>query len=167
MRTLAFTCSERVPLSRREICRRIADVGRWAEFEGYGPIPGIERAAYERRTDGMVGSRIRVENEDGSTHVEEIVEWVLDERVLIQMTDFSAPLNRFAEFFVEEWRFSSDGGTTLVSRTFRLHPRGRIGRLVLWLVAVFLRRAVCRHLERMRADTDRDAAARRSSPRPR
>lgn len=41
----------------------------------YGPLPGIREAEFEAKTAEIVGTRIRVTNRDGSTHVEEIVEW--------------------------------------------------------------------------------------------
>ena len=91
-----------------EIAQQILDVTKWPDFQGYGPIPGIKTAEFEVRTANAVGSRLRVTNLDGSTHVEEIVVWRPDERLQLHMQNFSPPLSRLATGFVETW--SNDRG---------------------------------------------------------
>jgi hypothetical protein len=59
-------------MSSQEICAEFLDTDRWSEFEGYFILPGIENAHFEMKTPAMVGSRIKVQNKDGSAHVEEI-----------------------------------------------------------------------------------------------
>ena len=51
------------------------DLSQWPGFTGWGPLPGIRQANFLRRTDAVRGSRIAVINTDGSSHVEEILEW--------------------------------------------------------------------------------------------
>lgn len=92
MKSITFACKKTLPLAPEEIANQILDVEKWPEFQGYGPIPGIKTAEFEIRTANIVGSRIRVTNLDGSTHVEEIVEWQPDQRLQHQMQDFSPPL---------------------------------------------------------------------------
>ena len=92
MKSITFACKKTLPLAPEEIANQILDVEKWPEFQGYGPIPGIKTAEFEIRTANIVGSRIRVTNLDGSTHVEEIVEWQPDQRLQHQMHDFSPPL---------------------------------------------------------------------------
>ena len=75
MKPIAFNCTETIPLPPEDIAAQILDVAKWPDFRGYGPIPGIKSAEFETRTPNVVGSRIRVLNLYGSTHVEEIVEW--------------------------------------------------------------------------------------------
>jgi hypothetical protein len=152
MRPIAFTCGETVPLAASEVCMAIVQVERWPEFEGYGLVPGIAQAHYELRTESMVGSRVRVRNTDGSTHTEEIIVWHPDDRVTIRMSDFSRPLTWFADHFIEDWRLSPQDRSTLVARTFHLHPKNAIGRGVLWFASLFLRKAVARHLRRLRSE---------------
>jgi hypothetical protein len=94
MKPITFTCHETLPLAPEEIAEQILDVAKWRDFRGYGPIPGIKSAEFETRTPNVVGSRIRVTNLDGSTHVEEIVEWQSDRRLQLQMGNFSKPLSR-------------------------------------------------------------------------
>ena len=60
------------PESRRDR-QQILDLSKWPEFNGYGPLPGIREADFETKTDEIVGTKIRVTNRDGSTHVEEIL----------------------------------------------------------------------------------------------
>jgi hypothetical protein len=55
MYPITFMCQEVIPRSAVAICAEIADLARWSEFTGYAFLPGIASAAYERRTDDMVG----------------------------------------------------------------------------------------------------------------
>ena len=151
VRPLRFTCETRIAMSATEICERIARVESWPEFGGYGVIPGIASAHYEHRAEGMVGSRIRVRNRDGSTHREEIHEWSPRTRVEMQMREFSQPLQSLATHFVEEWIFSERSPGTLVQRTFTLHPRSHLTWPPLLVVSLLLKRAVARHVQQMRA----------------
>ena len=105
MNPITFSCEETLPLAPQEIARQILDLTKWPDFHGFGPLPGIKVAVFEVQTPGIVGSRIRVTNQDGSSHVEEIVEWQPDHRLRLQMKDFSAPLSRLATEFEETWEF--------------------------------------------------------------
>lgn len=149
MRPIEFSLTALLPLSPEEIASRIADVEQWSEFDGYGIVPGIRSARYERRTDAMEGSRVRVENRDGSRHVEEIVHWELPHRIVMRLAEFSPPLRWLAEQFQEEWRFEGRAEGTWVRRTFTLHPRGGASWGVLWIISHFLRRAILRHLREL------------------
>jgi hypothetical protein len=150
MKPVTFTCKETVPLAPGDIAGRILDVARWPDFAGCWPIPGITAAEFEVRTPGVVGSRIRVANTDGSNHVEEIVVWEPDHRLRLRMTAFSPPLSRLASKFEESWVFRRVGNATRVTRSFELHPKSGLARPVLRLVSVLLKRAVARHLREMR-----------------
>ena len=161
MKPIEFTCTETVPRAAPDVTAEIVDVERWPEFPGYGIVPGIASARFEHRTEAVAGSRIRVSNRDGSTHTEEIIAWQPGERVTIRMSSFSRPLNLLADHFIEDWRLSpGPPGATIVSRTFSLHERNLVGRGVLALVAIFLRKAVTRHLLHMRRDAEAAIATR-------
>jgi hypothetical protein len=103
MKPITFTCEETQVLAPEDIAQQILDLTKWPEFHGYGPIPGIKVAEFEVQTPGIVGSRIRVTNGDGSSHVEEIVEWEPNHRLRLEMKEFSAPLSRLATGFEETW----------------------------------------------------------------
>lgn len=150
MKPITFACAETLPLAPEEIAGQILDLANWTAFKGYGPLPGIKAAAFEARTPTIIGTRIRVTNTDGSGHVEEIVEWVPDRRLRLDMKAFSPPLSRLATGFVETWEFERLGDFTRVTRTFEMHPKSFLARPVLWLISFLLQRAVARHLRQMR-----------------
>ena len=88
MRPIRFSCSDTLALAPADIAGRILDLANWTDFKGYAVLPGIRAAEYEVRTPGVVGSRIRVTNTDGSSHVEEIVEWEPGRSVRLRMNGF-------------------------------------------------------------------------------
>lgn len=149
MRPIAFRCEARLPQTPEEIAGQILDLARWPEFAGYGPLPGIKSAEFVVQILEVVGTRVRVTNRDGSTHVEEVVEWHPDRRVRLRMGEFSAPLSRLATEFVETWEFERGGNETVVIRTFELSARSVAAWPLLWLISRLLRRAVARHLRQM------------------
>src|SRR5436309_611211 len=150
MRPIRFSCADTLRLSPADLAGRILDVTDWTDFKGYAVLPGIKAAEYEVRTPGVVGSRIRVTNTDGSSHVEEIIEWQPDHSLRLRMKEFSPPLSRLATEFVESWAFRRIDNATSVTRSFELHPKSGFTRPVLWLISLLLRRAIARHLREMR-----------------
>ena len=154
MKPITFTCEETLPLAPEDIARQILDLTKWPEFQGYWPIPGIKVAEFDVQTPGIVNSRIRVTNLDGSSHVEVIVEWQPDQRIRLQMKEFSAPLSRLATGFEETWEFKRTGKETHVTRSFRLHAKSVLARLLLWVISFFLKRAIVRHLREMRTNEE-------------
>ena len=152
MKPITFSCHETLPLAPADIARRILDLSKWPDFHGYGPIPGIKAAEVDVQTPGVIGTRIRVTNRDGSTHVEEVVEWQPDHRVRLHMKEFSPPLSRLATGFEEMWEFRRTDHGTDVTRSFQLHARSVPARLPLWVISFFLKRAVARHLRGMKAE---------------
>ena len=151
MAPITFTCEAALPSAPEDIVRQILDLTKWPEFHGYGPIPGIKAAAFEVQTPGVVGTRIRVTNRDGSSHVEEIVEWQPGQQVRLEMKEFAPPLSRLASGFEETWAFQRTENGTHVTRSFRLHAKSFLARLLLLMISFFLKRAVARHLREMRA----------------
>jgi hypothetical protein len=149
MRPVTFSCTASLTLAPEEVAGQILDLGNWTSFTGYGPLPGIKAAEFEARPPGVVGTRVRVTNTDGSGHVEEVVTWNPGRLVRLEMTGFSPPLSRLATRFEEAWEFEPADGLTRVVRTFRLYPRSALARPALWLIARLLKRAVARHLRQM------------------
>ena len=150
MKPITFSCEQTLALAPEDIARLILDVTKWPDFRGYVVLPSIKTAEFEVRTPGVVGSRIRVTNTEGSQHVEEIVEWQPDHRLRLHMKEFSAPLSRLATSFVESWAFERVGSATKVTRSFELHPKSGFTRPALWLISLLLNRAIARHLRQMR-----------------
>lgn len=122
MKPITFACHETLPLAPEEIAKQILDLAKWPDFHGYGPLPGIKVAEFEVRTEGIVGTRIRVTNMDGSSHIEEIVEWRPDQRIRLEFKEFSPPVSRLATRFVETWEFQRVEGETKVIRLFSFTP---------------------------------------------
>jgi hypothetical protein len=150
MKPITFSCADTLALAPEDISHQILDLAKWSEFKGYGVLPGIKAAEFEVRTPGVVGTRFRVTGTDGSSHVEEIVQWEPNRRVRLDMTDFSPPLSRLATRFEEAWEFERLGDTTRVVRSFKLHPKSLLARPLLWLISFLLKRAIARHLSQMR-----------------
>ncbi len=150
MKPITFTCHETLRLAPEDIAEQILDVAKWPDFRGYGPIPGIKSAEFEIRTPNVVGSRIRVTNLDGSSHVEEIVEWHPDRRLQLQMVNFSKPLSRLATAFVETWDFERVGNETKAARSFELNATSWLTKPVLWFISFFLKGAIARHLSEIK-----------------
>ena len=148
MTPITIQATRPIPRPTGEIAAEIADLDRWPEFAGYGPLPGIARAEYEERPAGMTGARIRVHNRDGSSHVETVEVWQPPERIVLRLHDFTPPLSRFATHFREEWTFApAAGGSTAVTRCLHLYPRSALARPALWLIARLMRRAITSHLD--------------------
>jgi hypothetical protein len=150
MKPITFSCEEALPLAPEDIARQILDLTKWPDFHGYGPIPGIKVAEFDVHTPGIVGSRIRVTNRDGTSHIEEIVEWRPDHRLRLHMREFSPPLCHLASGFEETWEFQQSNHATKVTRSFALYPKSAFARPFLWLISAFLKRAIARHLRQMR-----------------
>ncbi len=150
MKPIRFACEETVAMAPEAIAERILDLDRWSDFDGYGVLPGIETAEFEIRTSSIVGSRIRVHNTDGSRHVEEIVQWDPPRRVHLDLHEFSPPLSRLATRFNETWTFERLGERTRVVRTVEMHARSSVARPLLRGISYLLRKAIGRHLRRIR-----------------
>lgn len=150
MKPITFACHETLPLAPEEIADQILDLTKWPEFRGYGPIPGIQSAEFESRTPNVVGSRIRVRNLDGSSHVEEIVVWQPERLLRLRMGNFSKPLSGLATGIVETWEFELAGHETRTVRSFELNAKSILTQPALWLISFFLKRAIARHLIEMK-----------------
>ena len=150
MKPITFACNESLALAPEDIAQHILDLTKWPDFHGYGPLPGIKAAEFEIKTPDIVGSRIRVTNLDGSSHVEEVVEWQPTRRIRLHMKEFSLPLSRLATWFVETWGFERVGNETKVTRSFEMNAKSILAWPVLWVISFLLKRAIARHLREMR-----------------
>lgn len=150
MKPITFACKETLTLAPEELSRHILDLTKWPDFHGYGPLPGIKAAEFEVKTTDIVGSRIRVTNKDGSSHVEEIVEWQPTQRIRLHMKEFSLPLSRLATWFVETWDFERVGNETTVTRSFEINAKSILAWPLFWVISFMLKRAIARNLREMR-----------------
>lgn len=150
MRTLEFTCTARLPQSPEQIAEHMLDASRWTDFQGWGPLPGIDSVRLERSAE-IVGSNFFVTNSDGSTHREEVIEWDVGERLLLRMTDFTAPLRHLASAIDETWTFERREADTLVHRSLAIRSRGLFASILLFPIRAMLRRAIDAHLRTLAA----------------
>lgn len=150
MKPITFACCATLPLTPNEIVEQILDVSKWPEFQGCGPIPGIQTAVMEQRTPEIIGTRIRVTNRDGSCHTEEIIEWEPDQRLRLQFGEFSPPLSHLASRFFETWEFQPDGAQTRVIRSFEMNAKSRFSWPLLWTISFILKRAIASHLQHIK-----------------
>ncbi len=135
-----------VSQSPHEICEEFLNLRRWPEFKGYSILPGIKKAEFEVKTPAVVGSIIRVQNTDGSSHVEKIVAWDVDNQISMRFQDFSPPLQRLASHFIETWTFRPVGGGTEVTRKMLMFPKGWLGWVVLQPISRLMKKAFVEHL---------------------
>jgi len=142
-----------INLSPRDICSIILDTNEWNKFEGYSFLPGIEKAEFEKQTDSVVGSRIKVTNKDGSTHVEEIIEWDENRKVAFKFQEFDSPLKNFASHFIEEWNFKTFNSRTEIRRGMKMYPKNLLGLIILQPISILMKRALEKNLEQLSRDS--------------
>lgn len=142
---MSFTVSAQTRLSPEELVEEILDVSSWRRFTGWGPLPGIDNATIIEQTTSLVGTRIAVTNSDGSTHEETVTVYVPGSQLGMQIDNFSSPLKHFVDYFFETWRFDRGDGVTNIERTFVLHAKGLIGKIILIPVGFLLHRAIAVH----------------------
>lgn len=146
LQPLRFECRRETTATLAEIAERVMDTDNWSSFTGWGPLPGIRRAAIERGTPELVGTRFRVVSTNGDTHAETIEAWDPERELVIRMDGFPSPLRWMATHFVERWSIEHmPGGARTAVRSFAMHPTRRAWVPALWLIRSMLRRAVDRH----------------------
>lgn len=157
MNPIEFKVEKTIKNSPSEICENVLDVSTWSSFDGYGFLPGIEKAFYERRNDELVGSRIRVKNSDGTEHLEEILEWETNKKLVMKIYDFPTALSYMATHFIEEWNFKKLAkDETLVTRKFQIYPTSFLTRPLLGQIAGFMERAIAKQLDEMAKELGKD-----------
>ncbi|MFN8382847.1 MAG: SRPBCC family protein [Anaerolineales bacterium] len=127
--------------SPQEICAEFLDTERWSDFKGYFILPGIKRASFESKTPSIIGSRIKVQNTDGSSHVEEIIEWDVENKIALKFQEFDSPLKNFATHFIETWKFSPSNNGTEITRSITMYCKGVLGWLMLLPISRLMKKA--------------------------
>lgn len=150
MKPITFTCTDVVPLTSQAVLEQILNVENWPKFRGYGPLPGIRHAVIIKQPAEIVGTTFQITNDDGSTHIEEIIAWQPGQSLHTKLHNFSKPLSRLSTYFDELWSFDELPDGTLLTRTFHLHPKSILARPFLWFISGFLRKAIVRHTQLMK-----------------
>ena len=154
--SIQASSSIETPLSSESIRKKLLDVKSWSDFKGFALVPGIQVAKFLTQTEEAVGSRIEVTNVDGSSHLEEIVEWreatpktfIMN----IEIRDFNGPLRKISSGILETWVITEapSGQGTSVVRSFQFKPLGLgSGFLLKFLIAPMLGIAIKKHLRAM------------------
>ena len=130
-------------------------IEKWNDFKGFGIIPGIKTANFIVKSESIKGSIIQVENSDGSSHKEEILEFEKDTYLKIKMYDFSKPLSYFATFFIEEWVLKKMDDHYKLVRSMTLHSKGMISNFILKVISNNLKYAIQKHTEYVIHEIDR------------
>lgn len=157
MKPIIFEVKKAISSPPEKICEKVLDVANWSDFDGYGILPGIEKAEFEKRTKAIDGSRIRVTNSDGSEHIEDIIEWDLGKRLGMKMHEFPTTLSYIATHFIEDWNFEeSSDNETLIIRKFELYPTSFLTRPVLRQISSLLRKGVEKHLDQIAKEHQTD-----------
>jgi hypothetical protein len=138
--------------SSQEICSTFLDTDRWPEFKGYSILPGIKNAGFEMRTPTLVGSRIKVQNTDGSSHIEEIIEWDETSKIALRFQEFNSPLKNLATHFIETWSFGRSNNGTEVTRSMAMYPKGLAGWLMLMPISKLMKKAFERNSTQLSGD---------------
>lgn len=154
LKPVVFTCTAVLPQKATEIAANLLELSNWKDFHGYGFLPGIKSATWERQSPDVIGSRIRVQNQDGSSHVEEIILWMPERQIQLQFCDFSPPVSRLANKFVETWDFEPHAAGTHVRRSFEMYAKNLPARFALWFISILLKRAIARHLQQLKQASD-------------
>jgi hypothetical protein len=149
-----FICELKSTLSSAEIRDRFLNLSQWPSFTGWGPIPGIQSARYIQRTEMILGSVILVQNSDGSSHQEEIIEWEQVSpnhfRFLIRLNRFTGLIRLLSPEFIESWEIKEDRNHrgASITRSFQLIGFGFVSRFVLrFVISPLFKRAIQSHLE--------------------
>jgi len=82
-----------------------------------------------------------VHNNDGSSHVEEIIEWDVANRIALRFQEFNSPLKNLATHFVETWEFHTSSDGTEASRIMTMVPKGWLGWLMLIPISKLMKKA--------------------------
>lgn len=110
-------------------------------FDGYGPVPGIERVVWKAPND-EVGAEATVHSSDGATHHERVVVADRPHLYVIEIFGFSSAFRFLTSGARESWALEKTLQGTSATREFSfqlrsplLYPAGR-------LVAAAFRRAL-------------------------
>jgi hypothetical protein len=121
----------------------ITTLANWSSFPGHGPLPAIIRATADEPL--RLGTRVRVENSDGSVHHEIVITFEPDRRYSTRM-ELVPPASYLMKYIHEDVVLTATAAGTQVTRRFETVPRSWLtAPLVALITFVFLRPAVRKH----------------------
>lgn len=149
MKPIEVITNDLIKKTSAEICDEILNIDRWKEFKGYSILPGIKNARFDVRTPEVIGSRINVLNTDGSSHVEEIIEWDVEKRISLKFQEFNSPVRNLATHFIETWEFRKSEKGTETIRRMTMYPKGFFGWMILIPISILMKKALAENLRQI------------------
>jgi len=131
---------------RDRVWAMLSDISMMTGFVGFGPIPGIQSAAWIDGDQLAEGNRRAVTNTDGTTHLETVVRVDPPRLIVDRIHDMTSPLRVFVREIEDRFELepTAEGGTLMV-RTFDVHLKSRAFLPIAALLGPALRRALHRH----------------------
>lgn len=111
-------------------------------FDGYGPVPGIERLVWEQGQSDVVGSEGVVHSRDGSTHRERVLVSDRPHLYVIKIWGFSSPFRFLTNDARESWALEPNTQGTSAVREFSFTLRSPLLYPLARVVAAAFRRAL-------------------------
>ena len=152
-RPVVFEHTAEIGFTPSELCDHILDLERWTSFSGYGPLPAIVKAEFEKRTPETKGTVVAITCADGSQHFEEITAWNPPQSFSLKLHNFSPPLVHLATHFDEQWHLRAEQDFTRVVRRFEMYPRKTLYRPLIWAISRLMKNAVASQMKQIRAES--------------
>ena len=141
---IAFTTITPIAASAERAFACVADPERWPSFVGFGLVPGIARGVPSELPQ-RPGTRIRLENVDGSRFEETVLAFEPGRRYAVRV-HLEPPGSWFMRDLEETFDFEAVGSGSRLVRTLRIEPRGAWAIPLAFLFAhLLLKVAVRRH----------------------
>ncbi|MFT5355675.1 MAG: hypothetical protein ACI9KE_002894 [Polyangiales bacterium] len=110
-------------------------------FDGFGPVPGIERVIWEAPND-QVGAEATVHSSDGGTHHERVVVADRPHLYVIDIWGFSSALRFLTTGARESWTLEANAQGTSAVREFTFKVRSPLLYPVVRIVGLAFRKAM-------------------------
>jgi hypothetical protein len=123
----------------------VTDLTKWTTFTGYGPLPGIRHAEAADGRPLALGSVVRVQDSDGSSHEEVVTVFERPTTYAVTMR-LTPPASWLMKRIDERVDFQAIPCGTRITRRFDVLPRSFLAWPLVWAVTfLLLRPAVRRH----------------------
>ena len=144
---LEFKLTETFSMQADEFINEIFIAENWSKFKGYGILPGVKHVVITNENKSKIGTKFNVTNTDGSKHVETVVEYIPNKLLVLKFSDFTKPLSNYASHFIEIYKFDNVEDKTHLERTFQMYTLNISGKIILYLMKYFMKKAIRKHLD--------------------
>jgi hypothetical protein len=155
---IRFTTVTEIAASADRAFACVAEPARWPSFVGFALVPGIARGEPSELPQ-RAGTRIRLENVDGSRFEETVTAFEPGRRYAVRV-HLEPPGSWFMRGIDETFDFEPTAAGSRLVRTLAIEPRGAwAAPLALLFAHLLLKVAVRRHDMNIAAAAAREAAA--------